>query len=49
MWWQNLELHTSATGAFSENSNRLRIASKIGDVIFNPPDNIISRELNQWK
>ena len=36
MWGQNLELDTSATSAFSENSNRVGIATKIRDVIFDP-------------
>ena len=37
MWGQDLELDTSATSAFSENSNRIRMSSKVGNVIFNPP------------
>ncbi len=36
MWWKYLELDTSATSAFSENGNRIRIASKIRDVLFDP-------------
>jgi hypothetical protein len=44
MWWQDLELDTSATSAFSENGNRIRISSKVGDVIFNPSEDVtISR------
>jgi hypothetical protein len=42
MWGQYLELYAGAASALSENGNRVWIASKIGDVIFHPPEHILS-------
>jgi hypothetical protein len=49
MWGKYLELYAGAASAFSENGNRVWIASKIGDVIFHPPEQITISIIPQMK